>query len=82
VMVAVPFVTPVTLPVGSTVATAMFDDDHVTVRDLGFRSVAVSFAVCPSSSVSVVGATSTAGGDGLVESQPLTTRAVAAASST
>ena len=71
---AVPLVTPVTVPLRSTVATAVFEEDHRTVRDFGFRSRALIFAVCPSSSVSVAGVTRTAGGSGFVESQPIPTR--------
>jgi len=67
-MLAVPFVTPVTFPVGSTVATAAFDETHVTVSAFGLRSRAVIFADCPSSRVSFAGSTSTAGGSGLVDS--------------
>ena len=77
---AVPFVTPVTLPNASTVATAGADDDQLTVRVFGLRSVAVSFADCPSSSVNVAGVTNTAGGNGFVESQATAMNPVAAAS--
>jgi hypothetical protein len=80
--VAVPFAIAVTLPNASTLAIAVFDEDHVTDRDpFGLRSVAVIFADCPSSSVSAAGETSTAGGSGLVESQATAAR-LAAASTT
>jgi hypothetical protein len=69
VMTALPFEIAVTFPTRSTVATDAFDVDQRTARDFGFRSVAVTFADWPSSSVSDAGVTKTAGGDGAVESQ-------------
>jgi hypothetical protein len=79
-MVAVPFVIAVTLPVISTLATAAFDETQVTVRDAALRSDAVSFADCPSSSVSDAGFTNTAGGSGFVDSHAFAMRPVASAS--
>jgi hypothetical protein len=80
-MLAVPFVTPVTFPPISTVATALFDDDQVTVSAFGLRSRAVILADCPSSRVSLAGSTNTAGGSGLVESHAMVPRAATRASS-
>ena len=55
-MVAVPFDTAVTVPLLSTVATDVSDDDHVTVVSsaLSGFTVAVSFLVMPGESVSVL----------------------------
>jgi len=76
VITALPFASAVTFPTRSTVATDAFDVDQRTTRDFGFRSVAVTFADWPSSSVSDAGATKTAGGNGSVESQAAALRLV------
>src|SRR5689334_10389988 len=64
VIVAFPAATPVTVPLLSTDAMLVFDDDQLTVRPVSAlpdasRGVALSFAVCPTTTSTVCGATST-----------------------
>ena len=65
VMVAAPALTPVTRPLAVTVATAVFELAHVTIRPvsafpLASRGVAVSCTVCPAATLAVAGVMVTA----------------------